>query len=64
MAITRRSFLKCGAGASAVVTSVEVYGCNHVDPPTGVTAPHIYVHRCHIVEHEDNHMVRPFTVVS
>ena len=28
-----------------------------------VTAPHNYVHHCHIVEHEDNDMMRPFTVV-
>jgi spore coat protein A, manganese oxidase len=33
------------------------------DLPTGVTAPQIYVHHCHIVEHEDNDMMRPFTVI-
>jgi spore coat protein A, manganese oxidase len=33
------------------------------DLPTGVTAPQTYVHHCHIVEHEDNDMMRPFTVV-
>jgi spore coat protein A, manganese oxidase len=33
------------------------------DLPTGVTAPQSYVHHCHIVEHEDNDMMRPFTVV-
>jgi spore coat protein A len=32
--------------------------------PTGVTAPQNYVHHCHIVEHEDNDMMRPFTVVA
>jgi len=32
------------------------------DLPTGVTAPQSYVHHCHIVEHEDNDMMRPFTV--
>jgi spore coat protein A, manganese oxidase len=32
------------------------------DLPTGVTAPQTYVHHCHIVEHEDNDMMRPFTV--
>jgi FtsP/CotA-like multicopper oxidase with cupredoxin domain len=32
------------------------------DLPTGVTAPQNYVHHCHIVEHEDNDMMRPFTV--
>ena len=31
--------------------------------PTGVVAPQTYVHHCHIVEHEDNDMMRPFTVV-
>ena len=30
--------------------------------PTSVTAPQTYVHHCHIVEHEDNDMMRPFTV--
>jgi spore coat protein A len=33
------------------------------DLPKGVTAPQSYVHHCHIVEHEDNEMMRPFTVV-
>ncbi len=32
--------------------------------PTGVTAPQSYVHHCHIVEHEDNDMMRPFTVTA
>lgn len=32
------------------------------DLPTGVSAPQSYVHHCHIVEHEDNDMMRPFTV--
>ena len=32
------------------------------DLPTGVSAPQTYVHHCHIVEHEDNDMMRPFTV--
>ena len=31
--------------------------------PTGVSAPQAYVHHCHIVEHEDNDMMRPFVVV-
>ncbi len=30
--------------------------------PNGVTAPQDYVYHCHIVEHEDNDMMRPFTV--
>jgi spore coat protein A len=33
------------------------------DLPTGVTAPQDYVYHCHIVEHEDNDMMRPFTVI-
>jgi spore coat protein A len=33
------------------------------DLPTGVTAPQTYVHHCHIVEHEDNDMMQPFTIV-
>jgi spore coat protein A len=33
------------------------------DLPAGVTAPQTYVHHCHIVEHEDNDMMRPFIVV-
>ena len=32
------------------------------DLPAGVTAPQTYVHHCHIVEHEDNDMMRPFTI--
>jgi spore coat protein A len=34
------------------------------DLPAGVTAPQSYVHHCHIIEHEDNDMMRPFTVVA
>lgn len=30
--------------------------------PAGVSAPQTYVHHCHILEHEDNDMMRPFTV--
>ena len=33
------------------------------DLPSGVTAPQRYVHHCHIVEHEDNDMMRPYTVI-
>jgi spore coat protein A len=33
------------------------------DLPQGVTAPQTYVHHCHIVEHEDNDMMQPFTVI-
>jgi spore coat protein A len=32
------------------------------DLPTDVNAPQTYVYHCHIVEHEDNDMMRPFTV--
>jgi spore coat protein A len=32
------------------------------DLPRNVTTPQTYVHHCHIVEHEDNEMMRPFTV--
>jgi spore coat protein A len=32
--------------------------------PSGVTTPQTYVYHCHIVEHEDNDMMRPFTVTS
>ena len=31
---------------------------------TGVTTPQNYVYHCHIVEHEDNDMMRLFTVTS
>jgi spore coat protein A len=34
------------------------------DLPAGVCAPQDYVYHCHIVEHEDNDMMRPFTVTS
>ncbi len=30
--------------------------------PSGVSGPQRYVHHCHIVEHEDNDMMRPFIV--
>jgi spore coat protein A, manganese oxidase len=33
------------------------------DLPAGVMAPQTYVYHCHIVEHEDNDMMLPFTVV-
>jgi spore coat protein A, manganese oxidase len=33
------------------------------DLPQGVNPPQTYVYHCHIVEHEDNDMMRPFTVV-
>ena len=32
--------------------------------PGGVTAPQPYVYHCHIVEHEDNDMMRPYTVTA
>jgi spore coat protein A, manganese oxidase len=32
------------------------------DLPPGVIASQTYVHHCHIVEHEDSAMMRPFTV--
>jgi spore coat protein A len=32
------------------------------DLPAGLTTPQQYVHHCHIVEHEDNDMMRPFVV--
>jgi spore coat protein A len=32
------------------------------DLPDGVKVPQTYVHHCHIVEHEDNDMMQPFTV--
>jgi spore coat protein A, manganese oxidase len=32
------------------------------DLPKGVSGPQSYVHHCHIVEHEDNEMMRPFVV--
>jgi len=30
----------------------------------GATAPQNYVYHCHIVEHEDNDMMRPFPVIA
>jgi spore coat protein A len=32
------------------------------DLPSGVAAPQTYVHHCHILEHEDNDMMRAFVV--
>jgi len=34
------------------------------DLPSGVGTPQRYVHHCHIVEHEDNDMMRPFDVIA
>ena len=34
------------------------------DLPAGVHAPQTYVHHCHILEHEDNDMMRPFSVIQ
>ena len=34
------------------------------DLPNGVTTPQTYVYHCHILEHEDNDMMRPFTVTA
>lgn len=34
------------------------------DLPSGVRTPQRYVHHCHIVEHEDNDMMRPFDVIA
>ena len=34
------------------------------DLPSGVLPPQMYVHHCHIVEHEDNDMMRPFQVIA
>jgi spore coat protein A, manganese oxidase len=34
------------------------------DLPNGVTAPQTYVHHCHIIEHEDNDMMRPYIVTA
>jgi spore coat protein A len=34
------------------------------EQPDGVTAPQDHVYHCHIVEHEDNDMMRPFTVTQ
>jgi spore coat protein A len=34
------------------------------DLPAGVTPPQNYVYHCHIGEHEDNDMMRPFTVTA
>ena len=34
------------------------------DVPFGVRAPQKYVLHCHILEHEDNDMMRPYDVVE
>jgi spore coat protein A, manganese oxidase len=33
------------------------------DLPPGTSAPQDYVFHCHILEHEDNDMMRPYVVV-
>jgi spore coat protein A, manganese oxidase len=42
-----------------VVTRIR----SRFDLPPGVTGPQKYVFHCHILEHEDNDMMRPFEVV-
>jgi spore coat protein A len=34
------------------------------DLPAGASGPQRYVQHCHILEHEDNDMMRPFVVVA
>jgi FtsP/CotA-like multicopper oxidase with cupredoxin domain len=34
------------------------------DLPTNASLPQKYVYHCHILEHEDNDMMRPFEVVQ
>jgi spore coat protein A, manganese oxidase len=34
------------------------------DLPKGVTTPQTFVYHCHILEHEDNDMMRPFMVTA
>jgi spore coat protein A len=31
---------------------------------TAMPSPGVYVHHCHMLEHEDNEMMRPWQVVS
>jgi spore coat protein A, manganese oxidase len=56
---TERGFkdtVKANPGQSTIIRE-------KFDLPTDVTAPQNYIHHFHIVEHEDNDMMRPFTVV-
>lgn len=33
-------------------------------PDTGTVLPATYIHHCHILEHEDNDLMRPWTIVA
>lgn len=33
-------------------------------PGTGTVLPATYIHHCHILEHEDNDLMRPWTIVA
>jgi spore coat protein A len=55
---TERGFKDTVMAHPAYLTRIRV----KFDLPSGVTAPQSYVYHCHIVEHEDNDMMRPFVV--
>src|SRR5215208_290977 len=54
-----RGFKDTVSANPAMVTRIR----SPFDLPPGVTAPQKYVLHCHILEHEDNDMMRPYEVV-
>jgi spore coat protein A len=54
-----RGFKDTVSANPGVVTRIR----SRFDLPPGVTGPQKYVFHCHILEHEDNDMMRPFEVV-
>ena len=57
---TERGFKDTVKSDSGYFTTVRA----KYDLPAGVTTPQTYVYHCHILEHEDNDMMRPFTVMA
>jgi FtsP/CotA-like multicopper oxidase with cupredoxin domain len=56
----RAGFQGHGEGPPGQFTTIRA----RYDLPHGVTAPQTYVYHCHILEHEDNDMMRPSTVTA
>jgi len=61
VAAWKRELVECSTvSSSPAVTPAR----GRIDLPTGLAPPQGYVYHCHIVEHEDDEMMRPFRVVS
>jgi spore coat protein A len=58
-AATERGFKDTVQAHPGFLTTVRA----RYELPSGVIGPQTYVYHCHILEHEDNDMMRPFTVI-